>query len=314
MRRLIIPILIGGSLLACVKDISFEDIPSESQPIVQGIFQKGEAPQLTITSSTTLNSSEVSNPLSGAKVELYHADQLVGEFTEVSSGQYESNFQDYVSGDHLAVKIETEYFAELTANTVVPYDINIDMLMDSIPIFGYDDMAYYELKITIKDNPDEENFYDLEAWSKTYGQLFGGEEFTRTYLNTDDPLITNQGYYSPFPFIYGGLKSMPFSDNSFNGKEKTLIVKIFPKSYSLNMDSYTLPEADYLIRLKAITRDQFLFTSSVLSHLQGRESDLIFGSGMPADIISNINGGTGLFACENVYEYSIHVESVNIKK
>ena len=207
----------------------------------------------------------------------------------------------------MSIRIDAEGISTISALTNIPHHlVNVQMSLDTIPQFDYDGSANYILNITFEDNEKEANFYDLEVWLKYE------DEWRATYLDSDDPVITRQSYYSPFPFINNSLTKMPFSDQPFNGQQKTIPFKITPGVIVMSVDTYILPEVDMMVLFKSTTKEQYLYTGSILNHLQGRESDLIFGSGQPVDLLGNVQGGYGIFACEEVFEQVFHINSIDI--
>lgn len=187
-----------------------------------------------------------------------------------------------------------------------------------MPLVKFDMGYYINVEVSFNDPGNAENYYELEVWQKVFSEIFEVDaNFRLSSLDSDDPIITQEGYYPQFPFIVGlPGRSLPFSDMTFDGKRMTMKFQVFSNMISMGMRDgviiVTIPTREIAVHFKSITREQYLFKTSRMRHLLARESDIIFGSGNPVDIVGNIEGGLGLFSCETIVSDTVHIEKKEV--
>lgn len=320
MRYLIIiPIL--GFLCSCSQsvDLEFQDVTAKTK--IMAVFSPGNPIEFKISQTTNLDFPELEQLVFDAEIQLFHFDQLVDVIHPNPDQVYISEFSDYQYGDTLRFSMTSTENDLIVSETVIPPKL-IDPLIriDTMPLIKLDQGYYVNVEVSFKDPENTDNYYELEVWEKVFPEREGTlapDDFWQTHLDSDDPIITQEGYYPPFPFIVSmpGL-SLPFSDITFDGEHKTMKFQVFTTMVGMSMgDGFILimiPAKDIAVHFKSITREQYLFKTSLMRHLLARKSDIIFGSGNPVNIVGNIQGGLGLFSCETIVSDTVHIEKKEI--
>jgi hypothetical protein len=142
----------------------------------------------------------------------------------------------------------------------------------------------YVIDVTLKDNPDSENFYQLIVYSEFYYVDFNTQDTIYqqypTFVFTDDPAFTE-----------AASDKILFDDKLFNGKE----VKI-----SLKGTDFRATTKAY-VHVLTLSRD--LFKYKLTTDLQRQSSGDPFAQ--PVLVYNNINKGFGIFAGYNETVFEI---------
>jgi hypothetical protein len=317
----LIILLLMELVYSCTKPIDLDLRGTSSKVKVMSVFKTGQQIEFKINSTTDLDDSSLENPISNATIYLTHQGQPVDLIESDKNGEYVSEFTGYKTGDQLRINISIEGYPDICAETIIPRSLlDVTINLDTVPLQEPDAGFYSNLDISLSDPPGQENYYELEIWQRTiddHNPSGISNKFFLASIDSNDPVITQQGYYPAFPFIQGiPPLCLPFSDASFDGMKKTIQFKLFAgviaySSYN-GISIITLPAKDVVIHFKSISRDQYLYKTSVLRHLMAQKSDIVFGAGNPVNIIGNIDGGIGLFSSESVVTDTIHVEKKHI--
>lgn len=320
MRYLFL-ISIFGLFCSCTQSVNLEFPEVEAKTKIMASFSPGEPINFHISMTTNMESPELEETVTDAEIQLFHFDQLVDVIYHGPDQAYISEFTDYQHGDTLRISMSSVEDILVTSETVIP-PVLIDPVIriDTMPLTKLDQGYYNNVEISFTDPENIDNFYELEVWEKVFPEWGGSvssEDFRLNPLDSDDPIITLEGYYPPFPFIAGlTLHSLPFSDLTFDGHRKTMKFQVFTTMVGMSMRDakrlIMIPEKDIAIHFKSITREQYLYKTSLMRHLLARESDIVFGSGNPVDIVGNIKGGLGLFSCETIVSDTVHIEKKEI--
>lgn len=143
-----------------------------------------------------------------------------------------------------------------------------------------------ELKITLKDKPNESNYYLIRAYQVV--NINGIYQQYELYLESRDPLIQygwddSGSYYEP----------LIFSDAAFEGKEFKI---------QINAEVHEQPDAEgILVKLFEITRDRYLFLNSYYQFYYNGDNPFA----EPVNVHNNIENGYGIFSLEAAAEFFI---------
>lgn len=202
------------------------------------------------------------------------------------------------AGDKIAVEIDHELSGRVYVEETVP-ELPVILSVDTMRFF---DSEMYSLfmrsLITIKDRPNERNYYRLLIRRKV---LFDEgtkweylSEMTDYYINQDPALssLLDQGMED-----YEGNICRIFSDDLFDGGEYTLNV-YFPLSYG---SSELKEKVDVEIELYAISESLYFYMRSIE---QKWNSDTF---SHPVRIYSNVKGGYGILGIQHPLNYRFPV-------
>lgn len=307
---IVLPILF---ILSCTKIIEIE-IPEETPKlvayatIVPYSFPTPKPLNLTLQRSNYIfDTSQVF--ISDATVLYYEDNNVIDTLAYSDSTQtyiITENMSDYpVHGKQYSIKIIAPGFDTITSNTIVPAIINIiDTVVTPIAFFDELGSVFSEIAITFNDPGDETNFYEVAVSDIA----FSYDDPSSFYeLTTNDNLITSESYYpSLLRFDVDKPKYLLFTDKTINGMTHTLNLYYTPPQ--IEEENRYISNHYISIHLRNVTEDYYQFKTSMIQHLYNRDEDILYGSGEPLNVISNIKNGYGLFAGFNNDIVSIHIE------
>ncbi len=141
-----------------------------------------------------------------------------------------------------------------------------------------------EVWVTINDPEGQTNYYaleiyhDREAWFRSGDTIVHRYDTTQSYVSSIDPIVS-------------GDRTLLFSDETFNGKEKTVRVYYHHEEYT-----------QVAAVLRSITREYYLFLKSFDAYLATEDNPFA----EPVEVFSNVENGFGIFG--------LSVQDVKTKK
>jgi hypothetical protein len=156
---------------------------------------------------------------------------------------------------------------------------------------------YGSSTLTFDDPGGEENYYELVVAS-----LGPPDEELRKYrIGSDETFITGEDHYSSE--INGGgspstVKSLLFTDKTFNGEEKTVRFT-FPMGAYMGEKTMEFNHLKIHYHLRNVTKEYYEFETSKRVHLITTSANLLFGVSEPLNVKGNIENGLGLFGLYN---------------
>lgn len=273
-------------MIACYRDVDLKLPETERKIVVNALFTADSL--ITVSLYWSKSPYEPELPFSEeAEVVLITPD---GRDTMRRKGksEFESNVRGEAGAEYgLEIYMGQELVA--VSRDRIPERIRsyeMSSFKDSIRI--NEDGEYYSgLKVSVDDPEDEENFYEIHV-RQVY---MWGEELTVSRRSgfSDDPVIRAEN----IPMYIDG-HFVVFSDRQFNGQQKELWVYYYPPMYSNN----NLVDPDYylIVDLYSVSENYYQYRKKIVDHLAGQDEDFLDASGEPVPMISNIEGGYGIFA------------------
>jgi hypothetical protein len=176
------------------------------------------------------------------------------------------------NGEVYSIEVTAPSFDPASASTHIPELV----VLDNVDTLGVEDVNGFkelELTITFQDVPNENNFYMLEVYAADIapGNVY---LYPMTMRSDDVTLGLDQDGYSNQIF---------FSDELFDGEEKTLIIYV----------EDTRDYDDFIeVRMTSITEDleRYARTQNAYENNHGNPF------AQPVQVFSNVEGGFGIFA------------------
>ena len=300
---------LAGLLLmaACIQEIPL-DLPSSDQQFVISSLVSDQAPcklYLTKTISITEQNFPV---LANASIQLYDSEsnELIDSLSYAGDSFYQGHKILSKGHKHLSLKVVSDG-RQLTAHTYIPSKVAIRSAERRIPA-GYDQYGdpITEYRVSFKDPAEEENFYDLYF----LGYFGDGSDFIRSNeeLAYIDPVIREENLED-----YEN-KSLLFSDQLFNGKDVTIVVRYYAMSsvsdVSSVVDTTRLQKGITYALLRNVSKQYYQYRKDWTIHrytqqkepaalqqdplLQDFSRFLFIGD--PVPMSSNVQNGLGVFA------------------
>lgn len=246
-------------------------------------------------------------PIADATVSLF----IDGKFDQIlkyssGSGLYWSNFYPN-AGIEYSIKVEKEGFETVTTNGTIPPKVAIKNC-ELTPFAGLnsDNLAFSQLSVTFDDPADQINYYEIMV-------LDYGQEKDKYRLTTNDKIITSESYY-PSPVLMDAdlPKRLLFNDRLINGKTHTVEMTFHANQVLIRGKLFITPNLLY-IAFRSVSKDYYLYYTSLLKHTYNRRSDMLFGIAEPSPVYTNIQNGYGLFAGYAEDTRSFWVDSLKVR-
>jgi len=211
-----------------------------------------------------------------------------------------------VAGNTYSIQIQKSGYEAVSASTSIPSKIKItDAVVTPVAYFDENGLVHSEIAITFEDPVEEMNYYEVAVSDKTPYDYFE--------LTTNDALITSESYYPTImQFDVRKPKFLLFCDKAISGKKYTLRLYYGPPQ----RDNGQLYIAFHYISiyLRNVTEDYYKYRTTKIQHLNSKKEDILYGTGEPINVISNINNGYGLFAGYNTDIVSFRLDSLIVRK
>lgn len=280
------------------------DLPRHKPAIVlNSFFGTDTTFQVTLhQSKDILDGSYDFKIISGAQVELYKDDQLIGTLTESDPGYY--TLLDYPEpGGSYSIKASKSGFESVEATDVVPNrtaNLSLDKIEEKTN--EYNDPVFH-LTYSIDDQPGAD-FYEvlLYMYYPRY-DYYQDEDTAYQYL---------VGYYKELMYyneVGAELNEFEdvgnpgvFSDELFDGKKHSNTIEIYYYYYDEGQGSEDDHTVDFTLEVRHLSEAMYLYKSSL--QLQTDTRDNPFAE--VAHVFNNISQGYGIFA-------GYHTESVDFE-
>lgn len=318
MIRLLCGFLVLVFLQSCTKEITIE-IPEKKARLVLESTLVPYMPNVKYLGIKVFSSQHIFDTASAmhitnAEVLLYKDGTLISSLVYDSSQQfYPLGFgpmQGPLAGERYKVKVSAQNFQAVYAETHIPAKVSIDTV--TIVRVGYFDdtgLVYSKLTIHFTDPPDQENYYEIVVTQ------IGLEYIADAYrtLSTFEPFIVNEPHYPDEIRI--DLKNpnrLLFNDKTINGKQIELDFYYFA-SQTMG-GTHQLSSETLSVQLRHISREYYLFQSTMLHSSFNREADILYGLGEPLNVISNVENGYGIFAGFNNDVFNIELDTLTVRR
>lgn len=286
----------------------------ESSPkIVVNAYLGSSSDTVLIRVSRSLFFTEPQNvptTLPDADVEVFVNGQSIGKAEHL----YDTGIDSYRGGgesffavpcqlktdDKVLVRVKHKDLGEVTAETYVPQPLEIiSIQIDSLISWGsYEDVERFTIpvKITFRDNPKKNNFYNISCYRISYNEK--GDSYTQnlSMVCADSKIgILNYEVYQISEYdgkSYKHYPSMFFGDSRINGEECTLEFELRDQQGSSSSSS---KNDTIIIRFMSYSEDYYKYMVSRYGSGDMMDDWLdvdIFSE--PNQVYSNVEGGIGV--------------------
>ena len=195
-----------------------------------------------------------------------------------------------ITGDIYSIEASAPGFRAVSATDTMPVFVPIDSVSIALNAF-FDELQHplSEINVSFTDLAGQDNFYEIVVGSFDGFYDLGGR------LKSNDPIITNEPYYSNLTSVFSTFefRSLVFSDKLFRGNKTT--IKLILKADCENPDR-TICNGLYSIQLRSISRTYYQYMSTYYMQLGQRKKGGFYGQEEPVRVYSNVTNGFGLFA------------------
>lgn len=283
--------------LSCTNEI-IVDLPEQvSYPVVYSTITPFTLPypktnNIQVFESIDLNETDTII-FNEADIFIYENNILLGEatFNNVSYS-YPNNFAPQ-PGNEYRIEIISSTYDTLKSNTTIPQVVKIEKLaLNPIAYIDIDNFAVSEVQITFNDPKNEFNYYEVCLSNK--GINYDTRDFFE--LSSDNFSITSESYYpSVLSFDNKFPNFLLFNDNKINGEMFTFNV-YYTAPIKFEDGQYHIEEQQLLIHLRNVSREYYLHKTTLLQQIKNRNENILYGTGEPVNVYSNIKNGQGVFA------------------
>jgi len=292
--RIVFFILLVTTINSCEKVIPFTGEVTQPKIVINSLFQSDNFWEVHLSSSlSVIDTGTLSNLENASVLILDNQNNLVEVLSHDSLGFYKGTTMPQ-AGQQYSIEVSAPSYASVTAEDQLPDSINISNVDTSSSSIG--DNERMDISITFTDPINFRNFYRIEIEvGLVYEDDFGTMEYFEfpASMILEDPVFENYGG--------GPVEQGLFTDNSFDGEEKTIeiqidnIIKEFDKVDELEIDHITL-------FLYNITEPTYLFSKSYQVYQSATGNPFA----QPVQVYSNVTNGFGIFAGAQVNTYDIY--------
>lgn len=284
-----ITLFVGIAWLAfssCEKTIDLDYPQYEKMVIVNGYLSPGDPVKIWLNYSNSYTAEESTRyePIKDAEVKLYEEGELLCRLPYADSVDEIGDKAMYLNRNYQpspgkAYKLEVKVPGKelVTARTKIPMQPSFKIVQSNSPS---------DFIMTIKDNPNEQNFYLLRAIN---GYGFRNDSTVRKFsfvMETDDPVVDNGEEPITENFLLCNDKLFSGSNYNLSFKLKPTVL-FFDTAYSIN-------------KFYSITHDAYLYHQSSLEQVDDDDipflGDFSLPISEPEPVYTNINNGMGIFA------------------
>ena len=207
---------------------------------------------------------------------------------------YESNLLG-INGLTYYIEVFKDGYNKVNSSDYIPntFICNFTNFTDSVgigsPSVGDKSSYYSKFDISINDNGLEKNFYEVYGYLIVRHKPNDIPTIWHMTCFSSDLIIKNEGFNDLTS------KSLLFSDELFNGENRSIEINYYPLSYSNN----TLVDPNYsaIVCVRNVSENYFNYKKDLAIHSYGAaEFDFWSVTGNPVPMSSNIKDGYGVFA------------------
>lgn len=295
MKKRISKILLLFLLLlsSCTKTIEI-DLPAfDPKPVINCLFSPDSTFKLRLSRSASIfDTLPYPSFEMDAVLRLYENEVL--KDTMFFDGQDFRSDLIPKTGSTYRIEMDSPDFGPVSAKDFIPEPpiFQVDSFRDSVYV-NEDGEYVSQVKITIDDDFSRKNYYELILLPRAFSPITGADDTLQRYVTfalKNDPVLENEGILQHYT------NTAVFSNELFSSGEQPLII-----NYLAQEGYFAL-----VVILRTVSEDYYRYKKSLIIHINSQDSDIWDGIGAPTQMISNINGGYGIFA-----GYSEDVKIIN---
>lgn len=293
----LITFFVGIILLSSCETVIDMKLPEQPpKMVVNSFFTPDSIIMLHLSKSQFVLKNQELKPITDGDISLFENGKFIGKFTHINKGfYYLPGFFPKVNARY-ALNAESSGLKSVEANEIIPGKPTINRIETSSSY--YEGENYKDFIVYIEDNPNEENYYQVDLLGKRYDYIYD----SLTYDIIDSVEIYERVFFTSRDLVFedqGASSQAVISDKIFNGA-------IYP--LRLSVSSYMFDEYGYTgyfeitVQLKQVSK---AFAQYLLTYSKNRYSDPF---SQPVQVYSNVTNGFGIFA-----GYSSTLSSVKLR-
>ncbi|VAW16127.1 hypothetical protein MNBD_BACTEROID03-1288 [hydrothermal vent metagenome] len=289
MKKLFL-ILVFFTSISCFKEVAIDIPRHEPLPVVNSIFFSDSKIALTLgKTQPILENGNVT--IENGLIKLYEDEMLKDTMYLVGSSFSSSIIAK--AGKSYKVEIETPDFSTLYSKDRLPNYPRLSFLnyKDSVYI-GEEGDLFSQASITIDDEPDYDNFYELIMFMKaeTEDDIYNSNIGYLLYDSVNNDIVfQNEGLLNYYPY------NLLFSDELFDGKKQTLRIN-FTMSNTGFIGAHKNDVVNLIMHLRHVSKNYYEYNKTLTLHYENQFGDIWDGVGEPVPMFTNIENGYGIFA------------------
>ena len=301
MKKKLVLGLTFFAFIQCIKEINIQLPEHHPQLVVNGLFQPDSLISVSLGKSKSLLDDTPAQPITNASILLYENSKKIDSLVWYNNKYRSKVYPDPNTNYRLLVyhQEDTLSTGDLLPNP--PLYSNV-IHKDSV-YFGGEGEFFNQLSLTIIDNPDEDNFYELTILTHIEHSKEEAEEESQSIFNSfvstsyfdennNDYIIQSEGLLNYYP------ETLLFSDKHFSSPQQELNINYRPRNLSF-YDNHQDRAVSVILKLRAVSSHYYQYKRNLTIHLNNQESDLWDGTGEPISVYSNVTNGLGIFAGYN---------------
>ncbi len=271
MRKIYSFLAIMVLVCSCEKEIDYKGKGLENFLVVNSLLMPDSLLKCKVSRSNTLFDEGEIQMIEDAKVEVYKNDELLEVLPYSQKGYYRSASLKPEIGQNYRFKVIHTKYPDVSCKTTIP-----SAPVVSVSSCVMHDDNNYDVTLAINDLPGDD-YYRIVAY--TFGEHY--EHNMLAYVGSNDPVlnfnkvVVDDSEFTDYPDNYYKV----FDDALFDGN-----------TYELRLSLYLWEPSDLYIVVQHLTKDLYLYYSSVQSHIYYDDDPF----SEPVQIHSNVNNGAGI--------------------
>lgn len=277
--------------IACTKEVKMKLPKHEPKIVVNCIFNTDTNIVVYLHKSSGMFDN--ATPwIDNATIKLYKNNLFIGQMEYDQMGLYVS---DIIANENSEYRIEVFCEGFDMVNSVdfmpqKPFFIGA-VFRDSIYIEAEGKYPISQVKITLEDDPNINNYYEVKLQTKQINGSSSNNVHVVNLRKNADAVLLNENMFDYYP------KTILFSDKLFNGKTQVITIDYGCSVINLGYNGNILPyDYDLIVHVRSVSENYFNYKKTLYKHLFNQESDVWNGSGDPVQMFTNIQGGYGIFS------------------
>lgn len=292
---------------SCNNDVDFKGKEPASKMVVNAVINNQSYTNLIKLSESTFIYSDVKPKLiENPNIEVKINDQPVDVSFDHAKGTncYYNFIGRLYTGDKVEVSGHTDKHGTVYGMDFVPQPPEI-VSVDYEWFIGQDNYSYLRTFVTVKDRPNEKNYYRILITGKSILEYDGAPTFDEIDWQYLDIYVDQEILFNNIDGIAGNDKNSHtykiFSDDLFQGKEYTLNTYVRqdkPWEYTWGMKTTSFIK----VEIHSLSENLYMYLRS----LETASIEDIFHE--PVKVYSNIEGGYGILGIYNANEKTIELK------
>lgn len=292
---------------SCNSDVDFNGKEPASKMIVNAVINCQSDTNLIKLSESTFIFSEVKSELiENPNIEVKINDQPVTVSFDhiIKTNSYYNFITSLHPSDKVEASVHTAEHGTVYGVDYVPRPPEV-VSVDYEWLTGQDNHSYLRTFVTIKDIPNEKNYYRILIKGKSLLEYDGAPTFDEIDWQFFDVYVDQEILFNNIDGIVGNDKNTHiykiFSDDLFQEKEYTL--NVYVRQDKSGEDSWGMMNRKFInVEIHALSENMYLYLRS----LEIASNEDIFQE--PVKVYTNIEGGYGVLGIYNTTEKIVEVK------